>query len=53
MLIPFHTKYEKQRHYLTKVSVSSKYRVESESIKSNDGDILNWLSVARNIAPSF
>ena len=27
--------------YLTKASVSSKYRVEPESIKSNDNDILN------------
>ena len=39
--------------YLTKVSVSSKYRVEPESIKSNNNDILNWLSIIRNITPSF
>ena len=26
---------------MTKASVSSKYRVEPESIKSNDNDILN------------
>ena len=33
--------------------VSSKYRVEPESIKSNDNDILSWLSIVRNVAPSF
>ena len=27
--------------YLTKANVSSKYRVESQSIKSNDNDLLN------------
>ena len=30
-----------KRQYLTKADVSSKYRVEPESIKSNDIDILN------------
>ena len=39
--------------YLTKVSVSSKYRVEPESIKSSNNDILNWLSIIRNVTPSF
>ena len=32
--------------------VSSKYRVEPESIKSND-DILNGLNIVRNVTPSF
>ena len=36
-----HVKYEKQRQYLAKVSVSSKYRVESENKKINVNDILN------------
>ena len=30
-----------QMYYLTKANVSSKYRVQPESIKSNDNDILN------------
>ena len=30
-----------------KASVSSKYRIESESIKNNDNDILNWLNIVR------
>ena len=30
-----------ERQYLTKASVGSKSRVEPESIKSNDNDILN------------
>ena len=30
-----------KRQYLTEANVSSKYRVEPESIKSNDNDILN------------
>ena len=33
--------------------VSSKYRVEPESIESNDDDILNWFSIVRNVTPSF
>ena len=36
-----HIKYEKQRQYLARGSVSSKYRVEPESKKSNVNDILN------------
>ena len=36
-----HIKYEKQRQYLAKGSVISKYRVEPESKKSNVNDILN------------
>ena len=36
-----HIKYEKQRQYLAKGNVSSKYRVELESKKSNVNDILN------------
>ena len=38
-----HTKYEKhfQRKYLTTASVSSKYTVEIEGIKSIDNYILN------------
>ena len=35
------TKNIKGDRYLTKASVSSKYRVELGSIKSNDNDILN------------
>ena len=35
-----HIKYRKTR-YITKTSVSSKYRVAPESIKSNDNDTLN------------
>ena len=30
-----------QKQYLTKASTSSRYRVEPESINSNDNDILN------------
>ena len=48
-----HIKYEKQRQYLTKESVSSKYRVDSESKKSDVNDVLNWLSIAQNVTPSF
>ena len=48
-----HIKDEKQRQYLAKGSVSSKYRVESKSKKSNVNDILNWLSIVRNVTPSF
>ena len=32
---------KRQRQYLTKESVSSKYRVEPESKKSNINDVLN------------
>ena len=39
--------------HLTKESVSSKYRVEPESKKSNVNDILNWLSIIRKVTPSF
>ena len=35
-----HIKYEKQRQYLAKGSVSSKYSVESETKKSIVNDIL-------------
>ena len=38
---------------LTKESVSSKYRVEPESKKSNINDVLNWLSLVWNVTPSF
>ena len=49
-----HIKYEKQlRQYLVKGSVSSKCRVEPESKKGNVNDILNCLSIVRNITPSF
>ena len=49
-----HIKYEKQlRQYLVKGSVSSKCRVEPESKKDNVNDILNCLSIVRNITPSF
>ena len=34
-------KYEKQRQYLAKGSVSSKYRAEPENKKINVNDILN------------
>ena len=36
-----------------KGSVSSKYRVGPENKKSNVIDILNWLSIERNVTPSF
>ena len=36
-----HIRYEKQKQYLAKGSVSSKYRVEPESKKSNVNDILS------------
>ena len=48
-----HIKYEKQRQYLAKGSVSGKYRVEPESKKSNVNDILNWLCIVRDVTPSF
>ena len=42
MFIPLAYQNEKhQRQYLAKESVSSKYRVEPESKKSNANDILN------------
>ena len=31
----------------------NKYRVEPESIKSNDNDILNWPSIVPSVTPSF
>ena len=31
----------------------NKYRVEPESIKSNDNDILNWPSIVASVTPSF
>ena len=37
--------------YLAKGSVSSKYRVESESKNTNVNDILSWLSIVRNVTP--
>ena len=49
----FHIKSEKHwKQYLTNASVSSKYRVEPDSIKSND-DIFNWLSFVRNVKLLF
>ena len=33
--------------------VSCKYRVEPESIKFNDNDILNWLNTVQNETTSF
>ena len=39
-LLLLHIKYEKQRQYLTKANVSSKYKVEPESIQSNN-NVLN------------
>ena len=36
-----HIKYEKQMQYLAKGNVSSKYKIEPESKKSNVNDILN------------
>ena len=42
-----HIRYEEQ--YLTKATVSSECRVEPESIKSNDSDILSWFSIVRNV----
>ena len=42
-----------ERQYLTKESVSCKYRVEPESKNSNVDDIFNWLGIVRNVIPSF
>ena len=47
----FDIKYEKQA--ISNERVSSKYRVEPERIKSNVNDILNWLSIVRNVTSSF
>ena len=33
--------------------VSGKYRVEPESMKNNDNDILNWLNIVQNVTPLF
>ena len=44
---------KKQRQYLAKLSVSSKYRVEPVSKKGDVKDILNWLSIVQNVTPSF
>ena len=38
-----------KRQYLTIESVSSKYRVEPKSKKSNINGVLNGLSIVRNI----
>ena len=46
-------KYEKQRQYLDKGSVGSKYRVEPESKKTDVSDILSWLSIVQNVTPYF
>ena len=50
-----HIKYEKHQYweYLAKGGVSSKCRVEPESKKSNANDILNALSIVRNVTPSL
>ena len=41
------------KQYLAKGSVSSKYKVEPESKKSNVNDILNWLTMVWNTKPLF
>ena len=38
---------------LSNQRVSNKYKVEPESIRSNDNDILNWLNTIQNVTPSF
>ena len=49
-----HIKNEKHlRQYLVKGRISSKYRVEPESKKSNVNDILNWLCIVQNVTPLF
>ena len=44
-----HIKYEEHyRQYLTKASISSKYRVQPESTESNDNDLIDLYSTKRN-----
>ena len=52
MFIPLAYQIWKTLKAISNQRVSSKYRVEPESIKSND-DILNWLSIVWNVTPSF
>ena len=53
MFIPLADQIWKTLKAISNQRVSSKYRVEPESIKSNDNDIFNWLSRVQNAIPSF
>ena len=53
MFIPLAYQIWKTLKAISKQRVSSKDRVEPESIKSNDNDVLNWLSIVQNVTPSF
>ena len=53
MFIPLACQIWKTLKAISNQRVNSKYRVEPESIKSNDIDILNWLNIVRNVCNSF
>ena len=53
MFIPLAYQIKKALKAISNQRVSSKYRVKPESIKSNDNDTLNWLSIVQNVTPSF
>ena len=53
MFIPVAYQIWKTLKAISNQSVSSKYRVEAESIKINDNDIPNWVSTVWNVTPSF
>ena len=53
MFIPLAYQIWKTLKAIYNQGVSSKYRVEPESIKSNGNDIVNWLNIAWNVIPSF
>ena len=53
MFIPLAYQIWKTLKAISNPGVSSKYRVEPESIKSNDNDILSYHSIVRNVTPSF
>ena len=53
MFIPLAYQIWKTLKAISNERVSSKYGVEPERIKSNDNDILNWLSIVQNVIPSF
>ena len=53
MLIPLKCQIRITLKAISNQRDSIKYRVEPENIKSNDNDLLNWLSIVRNVTPSF
>ena len=53
MFIPLAYQIWKTLKAISNQRVSGKYRVEPESIKSTDNDILNWLGIVQNVTPSF